>query len=328
MSISNIVILFKNLLLERGIYIICRDPRRAFAVIEAAVSLIYPFRWDLPKILSYEPNYEFFMSPIPMIYYFNADKFRSEGLNGFDLSDKCLVYLDSDSIQEYCQDPGLEELPPKLLASLLKQLEATVGQFNQSYLQKKKTISREEFESALDAEEDTISFDYWRVRETFFDFTRELVDEYFECYKESRLFMADNLSSNEIFDFSKFLKSKQSLKNNNFTQALLKTSLFSRFIECRIHPESVSQQVYYSYFDTICKLKSQNPKSLVLSNFSSKLEMKKAYECPQPESAGLDLKQFSYNSVFPTIDKEQIIPIRFHQSEFEGAAIEDYIESL
>lgn len=60
----------------------------------------------------------------------------------------------------------------------------------------------------MDAEEDTISFDYWRVRETFFDFTRELVDEYFECYKESRLFMADNLSSNEIFDFSKFLKSK------------------------------------------------------------------------------------------------------------------------
>ena len=216
MSISNIVILFKNILLERGIYIICRDPRRAFAVIEAAVSLIYPFRWDLPKILSYEPNYEFFMSPVPMIYYFNADKFKSEGLQGFDLSDKCLVYLDSDSVQEYCQNPGLEELPPKLLTSLLKQLESTVGPFNLNYIEKKKTVPREEYEAALDTEEDAISFDYWKVRETFFEFTKDILDEYFECYKESRLFMADNLSSDEIFDFSKFLKSKQSLKNNSF----------------------------------------------------------------------------------------------------------------
>ncbi len=328
LSLNNILLLFKNLLLERGVYIISRDPRRAFGVIEAASSLIYPLRWDLPKILSYEPNYEFFMSPIPLIYYFNGDKFKAEGLKGMDLTDKCLVYLDSDAIHEYCATPGLEELPPKLLSSLLKQLEITAGPYNCIYIQRRSFTGREQYENMLEKEDDTTPFDYWRTREIFFDFMKDLLEDYVECYKETRLLMADNISSGEIFDFIRFAKSKTGLKNNTFIQSFMKTSLFSRFVECRIHPESPTQEIYYSYFDCLHKAKSSSSKNISMKSFLDKVESKGTIDCPPPNSFGFEDYLISYSGMFPILDPDLCTTPRQAIVERPGFALDDHIESL
>lgn len=51
MSLESIILVFKNILLEKGLYFIGRNPRTAFDIIEAISSLIYPLKWEFPKIL-------------------------------------------------------------------------------------------------------------------------------------------------------------------------------------------------------------------------------------------------------------------------------------
>lgn len=51
MSLDSIMLVFKNILLEKGLYFIGRNPRTAFDIIEAISSLIYPLKWEFPKIL-------------------------------------------------------------------------------------------------------------------------------------------------------------------------------------------------------------------------------------------------------------------------------------
>lgn len=57
MSLESIILVFKNILLEKGLYFIGRNPRTAFDIIEAISSLIYPLKWEFPKILVDEANY-------------------------------------------------------------------------------------------------------------------------------------------------------------------------------------------------------------------------------------------------------------------------------
>ena len=51
MSIQGILLMFKNILLERGVYIIGRNSRSAYDIIESMTGLIYPLKWELPRIL-------------------------------------------------------------------------------------------------------------------------------------------------------------------------------------------------------------------------------------------------------------------------------------
>lgn len=51
MSLSSILLLFKSILLERGVYMIGRNSRSAYDIIESVTGLIYPLKWELPRIL-------------------------------------------------------------------------------------------------------------------------------------------------------------------------------------------------------------------------------------------------------------------------------------
>lgn len=327
LSQESIMLTFKNLLLGRGLYLLGRNPRTAFDIIESLTGLLYPLKWEHPKILSYESRYEIFESPVPLIYYFNSDKLDYDKLRTLDLSEKCLLFVDSNAVQEYCANPGLKELPPKLLASLEKDLNKIVGNYSGSYSAKKATLTSDHFDALLEdyKDLDSVSLECWKVRECFFDFMRDLLDGYQECYKESTLlFERGSLDSETIFDFPKFVKQKSGLKNSSFVHSFVKTSLLSRFIECRIHPESENQAIYYNYFDLIHKEKKENPKTESLKLFMKKGRNKFPIETPYPVSAGIDQKTVTgYQGVMPLLDQSLFVPSRITDGNSHGLVVED-----
>lgn len=69
LKISSIIEIFKNVLFERGIFLIGKSRSAGFHIIESLTSLIYPLQWNFPKIASFGLNYNFFDSPLPLIYF-------------------------------------------------------------------------------------------------------------------------------------------------------------------------------------------------------------------------------------------------------------------
>lgn len=327
LSIESIILTFKNLLLGRGLYLLGRNPRTSFDIIESLTGLLYPLKWEHPKILSYESRYEIFESPVPLIYYFNSDKLDYDKLRTLDLTDKCLLYVDSNAVQEFCPNPGLKELPSKMLASLEKELNKLVSNYSSLYSAKKATLPSDQYDQLLEdyKDLDSVSLECWKVRECFFDFIRELLDGYQDCYREAVLFFdKGSLESQAIFDFSKFAKLKSGLKNTGFIQSFVKTSLLSRFIECRIHPESEKQAIYYNYFDLIHKEKQGNSKIEALKLFMKKSRNKFPIETPPPNRTGINEETVTpYQGVIPILNHDLFVPSTVPEVVSEGLVVED-----
>lgn len=319
---------FKNLLLGRGLYLIGRNPRSAFDIIESLTGLLYPLKWEHPKILSYESRYEIFESPVPLIYYFDSEKLDYDMLRGLDLTDKCLLYYDSNAVQEFCATPGMKEFPPKLLASLEKELSKITGKYSSHYSVKKATLTSENYDALLEDYEDPVQekLDCWKIRECFFDFMRELLDGYQESYRESTILERGSLDSDAIFDFTKFSKQKSGLKNGHFVQSFVKTSLFSRFIECRIHPETESQAIYYNYFDFIQRRKKESSKQDVLKMFKKNQfeERKRATMAPAPNCEVVsELQWLPYEGRMPALDPALMVEPRTMLTKTGGLVVDD-----
>ena len=266
---------------------------------------------------------------MPIIYYFNSEKFKYERISSMDMSNKVLVFVDSNDIKEYSEEGGLSEIPSKLLEKLAKNLEKTIGAYNRAFLEKKASLSKEEFESLLEKEDDIIAFDYWKIREIFFDFMNELLDNYRDCYKEAQILENKDLGSSNIFDFAKFLKIKSSLKHKSFCQNLVKTSIFSRFIECRILPETTAQEIYYNCFDSISQEKWADPKCEVLRECITKAETREPLECIKPNNEGIDEDiVFGYCGSLPLFDQNLFIAPRDVRKTTQGVAVEDFCNFL
>lgn len=265
-----------------------------------------------------------------MIYYFNSAKFKFEHIKHMDLSNKTLVYIDSNTVQEGSANTGLEFLPQKLKSHLEKSLEKTVGAYNSDYLQKKMHMDPQLFESYLDREDDTIPFDYWKIRELFFEFVNELIGDYHKYLSESKMLGGTNLGSKDLFDFTKYLKSKSSMKPKEFVQDFCGTNMFSRFIECRVLPETVNQEIYYNYFDKISLLKTDTPKQEYLHSYLQQVNSTTPSECAQPDKSGLPLDVvWCYGSAFPDWNPETAINLRTQQTiHSTGMSVDENYEFL
>lgn len=325
LCLDTIILVFKNLLLGRGLYVIGRNPRTAYDIIESLSSLLYPLKWEHPKILSYESKYEIFESPVPLIYYFNINQLDYDKLSKLDLSEKCILFADANAVREYCPIPGIKELPSKSASALKKSLTNCVGVYSSHYSARKATSTIADFDLLLESEQDTAPFDAWKVRECFFDFMLELLSGYQECFNESQLICSHSLESSNIFDFAKFCKSKSSLKNPEFVQNFTRTSLFSRFIECRANPENEQQVLYYNYFDYLQKEK-KDTKSEILGKFMNDIKKKPALVTISPNFEGIECdSSFSYNSKMPELNQEFMVMPRASLQSTEGLAVDDDI---
>lgn len=264
-----------------------------------------------------------------MIYYFNSEVFSYDKIKNLDLVDKCIVYFDLNAVDEFTADKGFGVMPQKPLLNLQKKLEKCVGLYNNEYQNMKRTMKASEFTERLEQESDSIPFDYWKIRESFFDFMNELLLHYEETILEHKVLTGENLSSKEAFDFEKFFKNKSSLKAKEFMQHFASTTLFSRFIECRIMPESDSQLQYYNYYDAISKLKDDNPKQDYLNNFMLAVESKAPLECPQIDTDQFSqMHTFSYNGIFPVLDEELYTPTRRILDGTEAVCLDDNLDFL
>jgi len=132
LKISAIIDVIRNLLYEKGIFIIGSNRKVGFHVIEALSSLIFPFKWNFAKITSFALNYDLFVSPIPLIYFIAVNSFKLAKIRSKDLSDKCIVHLQGSTI-EYCVS-NTPELPKKAFKVLQERLEKSTGEYNRLYL--------------------------------------------------------------------------------------------------------------------------------------------------------------------------------------------------
>lgn len=144
LKVDSVIEIFKNILYEKGIFLIGKNRIIGFHVIEALSQLLYPFKWVLPKIASYTLNYNFFDSPLPLIYFIKSDKFRMDKIKGKNLIEKCLVFLEADIV-----DNGKGEtpdLPKKPLRRLKERLEEYVGAYNRYYTEENSVKFRYKFQ--------------------------------------------------------------------------------------------------------------------------------------------------------------------------------------
>ena len=135
LSIASIVKIFKNIILERGIFFVGKSRTVAFDIFESLISFIYPLVWDFPKIVSLEVTHSFFDSPIPLMYFIRTLDFQQRKIDFTSLDEKCLVFLDIDEVKEYSSDSI--DLPYKVEDQLSKRLSKSVGEYNKFYLKLK-----------------------------------------------------------------------------------------------------------------------------------------------------------------------------------------------
>ena len=63
------------------------------------------------------------------------------------------------------------------------------------------------------------------------------------------------MAYNEIFDEAKFLKSNSGLKAKEFYSLMMKTSMWAKFIECRINYDNLEGELHMNFFDKLGRLK-------------------------------------------------------------------------
>lgn len=131
LKIDSVLDVFKNMLFEKGVFFIGKNRVVGFHVIEALSQLLYPFKWILPKIASYTLNYNFFDSPLPLIYFIKSDKFRMDKISSKTLIEKCLVFLEANIVDH--GNGETPDLPKKPLKRLKERLEECVGAYNRYY---------------------------------------------------------------------------------------------------------------------------------------------------------------------------------------------------
>lgn len=312
LSLENITGLLKNLLLERGLYLVCCDQSTAFHLVEALTNLLYPLKWELPKIVGYQPNYTFFESPLPLIYSFDLDTFSQHKVDQLELVDKCILYVESNVLVEHSREC---HLPSKPLANLLKGLESVAGKYLKAYQSARATLSPDQLTRLVHDESDLEVFEYWAVRECFFAFMTELMADYHSCFKEQVILESPNLESSQIFDFVKFAKSKTDLKANDFMAAFIRTGSFSRFVESRVSQDTAYPSAYMEYFDSISQKKRENPKTQYIDEFLIKRDQCLSRLVPVIPK---DSEVYSYQGRFPTL-REKNFPQSVGASAEGGA---------
>lgn len=323
LSIDSVVQLFVNILLEKGIYFVSQSNRVGFDVIESLLSLIYPFKWELPKILSFECNYSLFDSPVPLLYFVNSKDFRKERLAGKDLTNKTLVFLDLNELKEFNEISSLDIASSKLTSSLKKHLEKTIGLYNKDYIEKKASMKSEDFQLLLENQEDTVPFDFWKVRGIFFDTMHDLLSDYGNYYKESKV-LTSQLNSIDVFDREKFIKSKSLLKHKNFGELFTATNLFSGFIEFRISPESESQKKYFNTFDSFLKIKSEASRMEALGDEFEAILNRPSLQTidPNPDSLTIPETKPCYKGSMPRLASELFCEPRVFPKPFDSMTFE------
>ena len=135
LKIPTIIEIFKNILYERGIFLIGKSRSVGFHIIESLTSLIFPLSWNFAKIASFGLNYNFFDSPLPLIYFVMSGQFNNAKIRNKDLTNKCLVYISGNTVEyDYEETPNL---PKKALKKLTERLEAAAGDYNKFYMKYK-----------------------------------------------------------------------------------------------------------------------------------------------------------------------------------------------
>ena len=136
LKIDTIVDLFLNLVFERGLFIIGNDRNVGFHVVESLTSLLFPFSWNFAKVTSYPLDYNFFDSPISLIYFVKSNEFRESKLRGRFLENKCILWLESGVLEyDFDDTPGF---PKKLRKMVVDRLVKVAGKYNSFYMDYKK----------------------------------------------------------------------------------------------------------------------------------------------------------------------------------------------
>lgn len=275
LSIENVLKILKGILLEKGIFFIGNKRSVAFDVVESLTTLIFPLSWEFAKIVSYESNLNFFGSPVPLIYFIKTDHFNSSKLRMSSISDKVLIYLDTNIVENFYEEEEELFFPKKAERKLRKKLESFVKKYSDFYLENEKIALMEENQCNIEMSSE--DFNYWGIRDSFFEFMTSIMKHYDHYLIPGGYNEQSQLS--DFFDCKKFILKNSESSSLLFIQNFVESTSFSRFIQCRLEPETYQQKLYYSFFDRAMAKKRQNEDQILLLDLLANFEKGKKYIC-------------------------------------------------
>ncbi|CAD8086194.1 unnamed protein product [Paramecium primaurelia] len=251
---KNIVLLYFALLYEKKIQLISSKPVISSLVIEALLTLLYPFEFTHILISSLPEDLEQYLEA-PLPYLIGINKKQAEKY-----PDAIQVFLDSNNIKQSQPIDVPEDIFDKFVLKL--------KEFDKYYNPQLIDTIGDAF--PMPREDDIEMIDQYQVREVFLRFNIFLLNDY------------KKFIDKQNFKEKLFLKSKQKIKQ--FLEPFMETRLFNFFIQERMQLSQNDSQL--EYFDDCLK----NPKG---DHFTLPVQIFKDYLQPNDEGFKKE-KHFQY----------------------------------
>lgn len=336
LSLENIAKMYFAAILENSIYIISNNMALNFDIIETITKLIYPFKWNFPKITNFETCPDFIDSPMPIIYSILQSNFNINEYidNGLDYSDKIFVMLESDEIRTI-NGYELIEVPKNQKKQQLKRLEKYkkyskyyAKEADRNYWNHNRTAQGDDIEIVPQ-----LDFNYWDIRDAFFELNQWLMQDYQEFLlndgsdiktsprgknvnsspqkpEPSNVPLLDENSifsgqATHILNVDLWLKKRAHKKSYlQYMTQFTKTTIFSNFIEKRVLNANTSNQnkdvnCWLDFFDKSYTLKRNKKKPNILC-YDNLILNEHIFKCLQPVTYDLpepNVKTYGYDGV-------------------------------
>lgn len=301
LDLDNILIIFRNILLEKSTVFISDNDEKLMACTYAMISLIFPMHWNnvylpiLPCTLL-----DYLYSPVTFLFGVHANYIEDvfERVN----DSVCIVDLDNNRFlisktPAYHRKSSAHIVMPKLPdhcgKKLKKNLENTL---TKNGITKGKTIRLAK--PKLDKSSTLI------IRSHFFKFFVSILQN----YKEHIIFEAEDGSSN-IFNMKGFI---QCSSDKDFMNLFTETKIFASFIQSRKSPKNATEQSEGMLFDEeiMARDNMDSPTRTMTFLYDSSHDHHTTYTVPSLDTFFKSTKDYSYEN-FPDFDHNIIRQYQF-----------------
>ena len=315
LSIDNILIAWRGLLLEKKLFLICSSKETLLQVSHGLITLLFPFKWIHTYIPILPQKLKAFIdSPMPLIFGIPFD------IDINDLPDDGLILnINKNLYEKYTEE--VPKLSGKLQAFFVRKL----NQFKEKY-KIEEPINSDKWMDYLDAVEpkeipNTVNtIDCGEIRDIFYDVFIQMFKNYqkffnfnLDKYKEKNKDQEENENEEQQIEFKRevFLKDFGSSDDGSFLSLFCDTALFNQFISSI--PLTIQDGSTGYFLECIKKGKGKN--KVYLPNIIPK-EIIKAKNIQIDDLKG---KEFFY-STFPKLNPLLFIkskaPIKPYKSKF------------
>jgi DENN (AEX-3) domain/dDENN domain len=315
LDIDNLLLLFRNILLEKSTVFISSDEKKLSYCTYAIISLLFPFHWNmvyvpvLPAALL-----DYLYSPVTFIFGVHSNNI--EEIYSRVSDSVCLVDLDNNKFlistqvsfhRKTSRNVPLPKLPDHYGKKLRKKLISTLGK-NGNVKPKSSIV----FKTDMD---DTNNIS---IRSHFYQFFVSILRDY------KKFMIYERKDDNSCFNNHGFVHNSS---DKEFMAQFVETQMFSNFCESRVRPKNVEEHCECLFFDEEIDLKNgrlsikgPKPQAAFINDLSQ--DHHSIYTVPAIESIFKSSKTYNYTN-FPDSD-----PTVFNEIELPSTKPPKYTENI